>query len=420
MTSARTAAALLLLVLASAPVAGAPADPERARRLADLERVGQLVRENFFDATLAGIDWDEALARAREQVSAARSREEAAEHVNDLLARLGTSHTHYYTDDDPAYYFLLDLFREAPVGEVIGRRFPGEDVGYVGIGVFTRRVGGASFVRAVVDGGPAEAAGVLPGDRLVTVEGQPWHPIRPFRGRAGQPTRLVVQRSPDSASSRELVVTPQVIRPVDFYLAALRASARTFTQDGVEIAYIRVWSYAGEQNQRAIEELLGEPPLADADALVLDLRDGWGGANPDYLDLFNARIPVLATRLRSGETVTFDRRWRKPVALLVDETTRSGKEVLAWAFRHHGYGPVVGARTAGAVAAGRLYPVGDAALLYLAVGEVRVDGELLEGRGVVPDRVVPRPLPYSAGVDPQREAAIEMMAAPAAHPEQVR
>jgi carboxyl-terminal processing protease len=41
--------------------------------------------------------------------------------------------------------------------------------------------------------------------------------------------------------------------------------------------------------QRALENMLSQGALKDADALIWDLRDGWGGARPEYLDLFNAR-----------------------------------------------------------------------------------------------------------------------------------
>jgi carboxyl-terminal processing protease len=40
---------------------------------------------------------------------------------------------------------------------------------------------------------------------------------------------------------------------------------------------------------------------------------------------------------------------------------------------------------------------------------VRVEGERLEGQGVVPDVEVPFPLPYAAGRDPQLEAALEKL-----------
>ena len=46
--------------------------------------------------------------------------------------------------------------------------------------------------------------------------------------------------------------------------------------------------------QRALERLIAEGPLKEADALVWDLRDGWGGAEPQYLDLFNRACAVDA------------------------------------------------------------------------------------------------------------------------------
>ena len=71
---------------------------------------------------------------------------------------------------------------------------------------------------------------------------------------------------------------------------------------------------------------------------------------------------------------------------------------------------VVGARTAGALLAGRGFLLRDGSLLVLAVADVRVEGERLEGRGVVPDLAVPFRLPYAAGHDPQLEAALAELA----------
>jgi carboxyl-terminal processing protease len=46
-------------------------------------------------------------------------------------------------------------------------------------------------------------------------------------------------------------------------------------------------------------------------------------------------------------------------------------------------------------------------VLYLAVKDVLVDGERLEGVGVSPDIAVPDRLEYAAGADPQLERAID-------------
>ena len=106
--------------------------------------------------------------------------------------------------------------------------------------------------------------------------------------------------------------------------------------------------------------------MRDADALVWDLRDGWGGAQPDYLDLFNSRAPTMQVTDRNGDTGMVDVKWRKPVAMLINGGTRSGKEVLAYGFKEYRLGELVGVRTEGAVLAATAFLIGDSGLLLLA------------------------------------------------------
>ena len=147
-----------------------------------------------------------------------------------------------------------------------------------------------------------------------------------------------------------------------------------------------------------------------SDGLVWDLRDGWGGAEPQYLDLFNPRAPSMQVINRNGAVSTWSAKWRKPVAMLINGGTRSGKEVLAYGFKKYGYGPVIGTRSEGALLAARAFLMGDGSLLLLPVADVAVDGERLEGRGVEPTIEVPFDLPYAAGADPQLERAVDELA----------
>lgn len=49
----------------------------------------------------------------------------------------------------------------------------------------------------------------------------------------------------------------------------------------------------------------------------------------------------------------------------------------------------------------------DKSVLYVAMADVYVDETVrLEGKGVTPDVVVPSPIAYAQGVDPQKEQAI--------------
>ena len=94
------------------------------------------------------------------------------------------------------------------------------------------------------------------------------------------------------------------------------------------------------------------------------------------------------------------------MVLLADDGSRSGKELLAHGFRTLGKGPVIGERTAGAVLSGQINALTDGSVLYLAVADVLVDGQRLEGVGVAPDIEVSFDTPYAAGADPQLTRAI--------------
>jgi carboxyl-terminal processing protease len=208
----------------------------------------------------------------------------------------------------------------------------------------------------------------------------------------------------------QIRVAPAEIHPNAMFLAGLKASARVIAAgNNARIGYVHVWSYAGRRYQSALEQLIAEGPLRDADALVWDLRDGWGGAEPQYPDLFNARAPTMQVTDRNGETGQVNVKWRKPVAMLINAGTRSGKEVLAYGFKKYQLGELVGTRTEGAVLAATAFLIGGGSLLLLAVEDVLVDGERLEGVGVTPTIEVTFDSRYAAGADPQLERAVQLL-----------
>lgn len=380
-----------------------------------LEELHETVRARFFDARLAGVDWDAALEHARAAFARTGTPAERAAATNAMLAELGASHTAYLTDEDPAWYVLLELFWHALDDERRARLFPHGPPLWPGIGILAEstEIDGqeAWFVRGVLAGGPAQAAGVLRGDRLLAVDDEPYQPVSPFRERIGEPTRLRLQRTRDPETTLELGLVPEALPPGEIFLRALERDAVVHARDGKRLAHARLWSYAGEELHAKLRELLLEGALADADGLVLDLRAGFGGANPDCLNLFRRDLPRLTYGARDGRELTLESSWTRPTVLLVDEGTTSGKEIFAHGFRRLGLGSIVGTRTAGAVLGGRAFLLADGSLLYLATADVRVDGQRLEGVGVTPDLLVPFARPYSAGADPQLERALDVLAA---------
>jgi carboxyl-terminal processing protease len=395
---------------AAAQAPGQPNEAPAGSNQADFDQVWELVRDRFYDPRLNGLDWQEQRARFRPGAASARSPEEAAVVINAMLAKLGASHTHLYTSEDPAYYQLADIFVGALEHRGLERVFPRGEVSYPGIGVFAEvDTQGRTFVTGVIENAPAHAAGVLLGDEIVSADNRPFRPVSSFRGKVGSPVSLEIRRS-SGAAPIAIVVSPADLHPNEMFLRGLKDSARLIVTDNARIGYVHVWSYASHRMQSALEDLIAEGPLKDADALVWDLRGGWGGAQPQYLDLFNPRAPTMQITDRHGAAALIDVKWRKPVAALINEGTRSGKEVLAYGFKEYRLGELIGQRTEGAVLAATAFLIGDDGLLLLAVEDVLVDGQRLEGVGVNPTIEVPFDSRYAAGSDPQLDRAVQVLA----------
>lgn len=348
------------------------------------DEVWETVQEHFFDPRLNRLDWPSVRTRYRPSLLAAGSADARAAVINAMLAELHASHTEYLLPDQGADYQLADIFLDLRRPD-LRALFPGRVVSYPGIGIFTHRDGqGHVFVTGVIDGRPAAGAGVLVGDEIVAVDNASFRPVDSFRGKVGTTVTLAIRRLA-SGPVFGLPVVPQALHPNEMFLRGMLASARIIrSSGGVRIGYVHVWSYAGSFYQRALEHLIGSGILGSADALIWDLRDGWGGAVPEYLDLFGRRRPTVALIGRNGGVRLDAVTWRKPVAILINGATRSGKEILAFGFRKYQLGPLIGSATMGAVLAATVFMMRDGSTLLLAVDDVRVDGMRLEGVSVMP------------------------------------
>jgi len=405
---------------------------EQPKRL--VKEAHAIVAEHFFDPSrLEELDWDEiAVKPTTDEILNGPNNSiynmvytnvgyPATIDINRMFDRLGASHCAHYNWGQREYYDLLDIFSGAPaIREHAAKQFPPD--GRV-------RVASAGFTWAWIDG-YRHAAEVFPGSIADRAGMRAGDGLRILGGNHGEVSVLdhleradasdlfefdIDHRGPWHAHWQEIGIDSRIVNPTEEYLELMTNSVEVIKKKRKKLGYVRIYSWAGQRYQDRLEELLQQEPLASADGVVLDIRGGWGGANPQYLDLFGAPMPTLTQIPRDGEASVWDPSeelpdrtfyWRKPVVLLVDGGTRSGKEIIAYAFKKHGIGPVVGARTAGAVLAGRPFILSDGSLLYLAVADVLVDGERLEGVGVEPDIAVERDLPFSNGADPQLEAAL--------------
>lgn len=393
--------ACLCLSMADTSFAETSIKPSHFHEL--FEEIVDIVEENFYNPEQIAQDFPAILTRYRAKLTKASTPESFSKLANSMLGELKASHTYYLTPDDREYYQLGALFFKIPE---IGSLFEGTEVRYPSVGIITQSLGQRVFISAVLAGGAAEKAGLLGGDEIVSVNGKPFTPVASIRQFIGKDVTYKIRRHA-GAKPFTVIMRPMLANPKQEMLDAQKASVRVIERSKKRIGYIHMYSYAGEEYHQELLNAVVWGELKSADALIIDMRYGLGGAWPYYLNLFNRKIPVFSIKRRDGTKDVIDSQWRKPAAYLVNGFSRSGKELLAFGARKYHLATVIGERTAGQTLGGRLFPLSNGDMLFLAVQSCRIDGVDLEGLGVTPDIEVPFDIRYSAGHDPQLEKAIE-------------
>jgi len=402
--------AAALLAAAATSGGAAAAEPPRSGHPV-FDRAVRLVLDRFYD--VEALDrFTEAVRREIDDpvapLDAASPEARVDTGIDRVLASLGVSHTGRFEADSIDYFELADVFRFA-IRDDLRRLFPPRgEVSYAGVGMVVSRQAGKLFVSDVYDGSPAARAGLLVGDEVLSVDGQSYDDIASFRGKEGGSVEIRLRRLAN-AEPTGLKVAVERIEPLPSFEKAIAESATIIEADGRRIGYIRLWTLAAPRSMPKVAEALAEGRLKDADGLVFDLRGRWGGGSSDAAEIFLGDTPPFRLIDRDGEAMLANVRWRKPVVAIIDEGTRSGLEVFAYALKANGI-PLVGSRTAGALLAGRAWLLPDDSLLEIAVSDAVIGEDVrLEGSGVAPDIAVEFNLPHAAGSDPQRQAAVEEM-----------
>jgi carboxyl-terminal processing protease len=346
------------------------------------------VKGNFYDREFHGVDWDAAKEKYRPAAEKAATKGELYAVINRMIGELKASH---------CVLIDGDVYRENIAPEMAGKlsRRPGfELTGF----------DGEFFVTAVYEKGPAEKAGLLLGDRVLSIDGVDpaksdrvvdagsdpgiaGHPHCVVRVESDKDLALVVLREKDG-QKKEITVSP-----ADLSLnRASRDSARVLKIGAKSVGFIHLWHFMGAPITKAFREALaGE--LKEIDGLVLDIR-GRGGS------------PLVLQQV-----LTSCRALKIPLVCLIDEGSRSAKEVFALLWKRDGLGPLVGVRTPGAVLGSTFFRMPDGGQLLLAVANVDQlsGGTKLEGVGVEPDFPVVRDVRYAAGRDAILETGLEVM-----------
>ena len=386
LTLAGLAWSALLCLSAPAPVSLAQSVEDNCTALRDISVVLSVVTEQFHDRSFNGLNWSSEVADAVEATQCSDSPAQVTERVNALLARLNASHTAVYSQSDLDYWGLNSLFH-----------FDGLDAYTLPFaGVWASLVNSDQsasprwFATHVLNGSAAETAGILQGDELMLLNGDAFSPT------GFVPGINRVQVSSDGVTSREVTIEVLEQSVMRAFVDASAASARVLDLPslGKRVAYYRIWA-ARDQIQRNFQQEMENFSESDIDALIVDLRGGFGGTSDDYLSA------VRFMRVQNP----------LPVYFLIDDSVRSGKELLAALVRRDGLGTLVGSTTAGYYLSGRMNRLLDNRyFLYVAVGTFPTPGTGdIEGIGVAPDIEVAPCRQHCNGSDPILDRVLQLI-----------
>lgn len=382
-------------------------------------------------------DWRRLFAANEASLERASSKAAFEAEMNRVLAQGRLSHVAFFHSSGssaPARYAINATFCPADL-DGAGERWMFQDVH---------------------PGGPAERAGIRPGDILLEVNGKPFEPPTLPTFPLGQDADLLVSRGDGSTASINVVLpkAPANGKPGAKPPMAEPTSVAASMLDQ-EVGYLRVAFFPGVNGQRfarAFESALAG--IGECRRLVVDLRGNLGGF-VGSLRLMSAltpdRIPVGYSLTRKGS----DRGWKREslpcidhlpegrldvlrmalrflvlnrdrsirltteglgerpfhgrIVMLINEHTLSAGEMVAAFAAENGLATLAGTRTGGQVLGGGNFAVGSGFVLrFPAAAWFMWSGAQVEGVGVAPRLNVPLELVRKpTGADNQVKAAFE-------------
>jgi len=263
----------------------------------------------------------------------------------------------------------------------------------VGIGVEITNTTGVVTIVHAIPGGPAEKAGLRPGDRILGIGDERLQGLTlaavvdKIRGAAGTEVDLFVQRDTEEwhqALTRASVALQNIEAP---------------TIDG-DIGYLKIRGFA-ETTPAELDAAIADLQAKGMRSLILDLRDCPGGlldAAVTVTGRFLARDQAIAgIRERAGETKQYKAEVdgphpakQLPLAVLVGPHTASGAEILADALQTHQRATVIGQPTLGKDSVEHVHKLSNGWGLKLSSGRLlAASGQPRAGKGVQPQLPVP-------------------------------
>ena len=278
-------------------------------------------------------------------------------------------------DENSSYLpaWLMQAFLEEYNGE------------FEGIGAYVIEQRGRIIIAEPISGSPAEAAGLRPGDEILTVDGTSLagltveDAVRLIKGPKGTDVTLTIRRA-GTPDPFPVIITRQQITV---------SSIRTNTFDD-DIGYLQVRQFSDHTAENA-RFALDNFRAQGINKLIIDLRGNPGGLlleGVEFSRLIIPRGPIVHVLYRDGMITYSSYLGEEPfdnIVVLVNEDTASAAEIFTAAFRDTNSGVIVGENTFGKGSVQRLYPLPSGAGFKLTEAVyVSPDYTTIDGSGIAP------------------------------------
>lgn len=259
---------------------------------------------------------------------------------------------------------------------------------YVGIGVTITYEGDGLHIQSVTEGGPAEAAGLLPGEIIIAADGHDLTGENVADGTAyiqgEEGTQVVLSVLDADGVSREVTVTRARIEndPV---------SSELLESNVGYVALDNFYKGSADHVKQAVEDLLEQ----GASSLIFDMRNNPGGYLSELAELLDYLLPE-GNIYQSGTSAGANQVFKSdadhvdvPMAVLVNEDSYSAAELFAAQLRESVGAPIIGQPTCGKGYSQQTFLLPGGRGLNISTKTYYTGaGVSLIGVGIIPDEVV--------------------------------
>ncbi len=245
----------------------------------------------------------------------------------------------------------LDPYTRLLSGDQLDDMFSNIEGNFVGLGIELETDENSLKILSVIPGGPAEEAGLQPGERIVRVEQAETHLSDPEIAadllRGPEHTYVSISLQNRQGERRDLRIQRRRVEvPCVENVHIVDPATR--------IGYLRLTNFQ-KTTTRDIERALWSLHRQGMRALVLDVRGNPGGllsAAVEVADRFLSNGRIVTTRGRNSRE-NFDyvahrpNTWDVPLAVLIDSDSASASEIFAGAISDSRRGVLIGERSYG-------------------------------------------------------------------------